>query len=98
MQQQNNTQISGKLIKLYPTQYTISRIAVHSFILDHNSEQIQITNKYNVKFKIYCMIFNQEQQFMTGLLAQHILATGFLTFDSKSQIILHVQNLQLIND
>ncbi len=96
MHQQNDIQIGGQVSKLYPIKYTINNIAINSFILNHSSQQIQLNNNYNIKCKIYCIMFDQTNEFMLSLLDQYILVTGFLAFDNKTQIILHVKDLQLI--
>ncbi len=93
----NELKLSGQIIKVYPLKYTLAQLPVASFILEHKSQQTESGNKYEVKCQIYCMIMNAKKIMELEPLQKFVYVTGFLGQNSKSQIVLHINQIKFLN-
>lgn len=89
----NETKLSGQVIKVYPLRHTPYGLPVLSFVLEHISNQIEAGESRLVKCKMYCIIINSDNNLEDGLIDQFVVVSGFLSHNTKSQVILNVKQI-----
>lgn len=97
MEQSNTTRISGQIIKVYPLRETPAGINVLSFVLEHLSRQVEGGIPRTVKCRLYCIIVNAKIDTANNLEQQFVELTGFLSQNSKAQLVLHVSQLNFLD-
>jgi primosomal replication protein N len=99
MDTSNQVVISGKVVKQYPLKYTLNGIPVVSFVLMHSSYQLEAEESREVKCRLYCIIINKPQTVTSlDLDGQVIRLHGFLSQNAKAQLVLHVTQLELLDE
>ncbi len=93
----NEVNLSGKIIKVYPTKLTLSNVPIFNFVLEHTSKQSEHNIMREVKCKLYCIRVGDLQFKCDELLNQDVLISGFLAQNMKTQLVLHVSNLNILN-
>ena len=89
----NSAKISGKVVKIYQLQQTLSGLPVFSFLLEHVSNQIEAGNSRVAKCQVYCIVVNNKDILAQNLLDCSVVVSGFLSQNSKQQLVLNVQNV-----
>ena len=97
MEQSNTTQISGQIVKVYPLRETPAGVRVFSFVLEHVSRQIEGGVPRAVKCRLFCIIINAKIDIADNLEQQFVELTGFLSQNSKAQLVLHVSQLNFLD-
>lgn len=93
----NETKISGKVAKVYPIKYTIHNVPVVSFVLVHNSRQIEAGVSIEIKCRLYCVMVAANESLNLQLLDNYVSIAGFLSQNSKSQLVLHITKLEFLD-
>ena len=93
----NETKLSGKIAKVYPVKHTLHGVPVISFVLEHLSRQIECGASREVKCRVYCVWLDGKEYLNIELLEQYISVTGFLSQNSKSQLVLHITQLEFLD-
>lgn len=97
MECNNEIKLSGQVVKEYEVKHTIDNLPVVRFVLEHKSLAHENGHKLNINCKIYClMLLNKNQQF-ESLIEQEVYVSGYLNQNSKSQIVLHVKEIKILN-
>lgn len=97
MEFNNEVKLSGQIVKEYETKHTIDNLPVVRFVLEHKSLAHENGHKVNINCKIYClMLLNKNQQFKS-LVDKNVFVSGYLNQNSKSQIVLHVKEIKILN-
>lgn len=86
----NEVTISGQIVKIYPLKYTLNRLPILSFVLEHLSNQVEASVTRVVKCRIYCVMVNSSINLLEG---SYIVLTGFLNQNAKSQLVLNVKQI-----
>ncbi|MCE2706514.1 MAG: primosomal replication protein N [Proteobacteria bacterium] len=93
----NKTSLSGKVVKIYPVKYTLHQVPVVSFVLEHVSRQIECGESREVKCRVYCVILDAKEYLNIELLELHVVVAGFLSQNSRSQLVLHITQLEFLD-
>lgn len=94
----NEIRLSGQIVKIYPTKYTIQNIPVVSFVVEHKSLQIECEQSRNVKCRIYCISLNNSNLVKMSLLDKFVNISGFLSQNAKSQLVLHIKTIEFLDE
>jgi primosomal replication protein N len=92
----NQVEISGEIIKLYPTRYTLQKLPVVSFVLNHESIQLERGSSKMVNCRLFCIYIEDDSLLNLNLINQKVNLTGFLSLNAKSQLVLHVKKLDFL--
>lgn len=95
MQELNQLKLSGTITRIYELITTPAGINVSRFILEHSSRQIEAKNQRLVRCKMYCVQISTHLD--NELLEKRVNVTGFLNMNSKQQLVLHVNNLEILD-
>ncbi len=96
MEHDNTVKISGTVIKVYPLKYTLSGIAVLSYVLEHCSTQVEAGMARHVRCRVYCTMLGADQSLVSSLDRNRVEVVGFLSQNAKSQIVLHVKKISYL--
>jgi primosomal replication protein N len=93
----NEVKLSGQIVKEYEIKHTIDNVPVLRFVLEHTS--VGLTNEFqqNVKCRIYCLMLVPKNTKPESLINNNVTVLGFLNQNSKSQLILHVKQIDILN-
>lgn len=97
MEQSNTTRISGQIVKVYPLRETPAGIKILSFVLEHVSKQIEGGIPRTVKCRLFCIIVDAKTDMASNLEQQLVELIGFLSQNSKAQLVLHVSQLNFLD-
>lgn len=97
MEANNQLNISGQIVKVYPVKYTLNNLAVVSFVLEHLSRQIEALRSKEVKCRIYCIMLDEKSLLTIDLLEKYVSLSGFLGQNAKSQLVLHIQQIKFLD-
>ncbi|MDQ5921270.1 MAG: hypothetical protein QG673_1328 [Pseudomonadota bacterium] len=92
----NVVKLSGRIVKVYPVKHTLHQIPVLSFVLEHLSNQAETNEDRTIKCRVYCIMFNCNNSSSQIVEESYISVTGFLSQNSKSQLVLNVKNVKQI--
>ena len=93
----NHVTLSGQIAKIYPLRYTLSRLPVVSFVLEHNSRQIEAGMPLDTKCRLYCVALDLIDEVGNDLLNSSIEIQGFLACNSRSQLVLHAKQITFLD-
>ncbi len=91
----NKTILSGEVVKLYPLRQTPDGLTIASFVLEHQSMQLEAKVTRVVKCRMFCLIVDVSSTQINQLESGFVNVEGFLSQNSKAQIVLNVT--QIIN-
>jgi len=85
----NKLVVSGRITKTYPLRDTPSGVKIARFVLEHVSTQIEAGLKCEVKCKLFCVWVDPQglEQIENG---NTVHVTGFLSNNSKAELVLHI--------
>jgi len=89
----NKTVLSGNIVKLYPLRQTPEGLQVASFVLEHSSMQNEAKIDRAVRCRMFCLIVGVSSEQLSHLEADFISVEGFLSQNSKAQIVLNVTKI-----
>ena len=89
----NETTISGEVVKTYPIKKTLNGLEIVTFVLEHISNQLEAGLYRTVKCRVFCIIVNVTEFQLKQLDSGFISVTGFLSQNSKAQIVLNVKQI-----
>ena len=89
----NKTIFSGKVIKLYPLRQTPEGLQIASFVLEHSSTQSEAKIDRAVNCRMLCLIVGVSETQLADLAAGFVSVEGFLSQNSKQQIVLNVTQI-----
>ena len=92
----NETRLAGQVAKIYPIKYTLHKLPIVSFVLVHISRQIECGHSREVKCRVYCIMLDAKKYPDVSLLDKYIAVTGFLSQNAKSQLVLHITQLEFL--
>jgi len=92
----NQVEISGEIIKLYPIRYTLQKVPVVSFVLKHESVQLERGQNKTVNCRLFCIYIEDDSLLGMELINQKVNLSGFLSLNAKSQLVLHVKRLNFL--
>ena len=93
----NSVEIGGQIVKVYPVRYTLQKIPVISFVIQHKSLQIECERSRDVKCRIFCITLEHEDLSKVELLDKFVEVTGFLSQNAKSQLVLHIKTIKILD-
>lgn len=94
----NSLKLSGKIVKVYPVKITPSNVQIQSFTLEHLSTQLEAGENRIVKCKVYCLYVGTNNYSTEDLHQKTVILDGFLSCNSKSQLVVHVQKLKVLSE
>ncbi len=89
----NQVTISGKIVKIYPVRETPSGTSVVTFVIQHNSRQIEAEVSREVKCRLFCILVGNIEFKISNTQDNLVQVTGFLSQNAKSEIVLHVKEI-----
>ena len=89
----NKTLLSGNIVKVYPLRKTPEGLQVASFVLEHSSVQNEAKIDRTVKCRMFCLIVGISREQIAQLESDFISVEGFLSQNSKAQIVLNVTKI-----
>jgi len=92
---QNQLVITGKIVKIYPDTKTINNLVIKRFVVEHISKQTEAEFRYEVKCRIYCLMVNNQIELT---LTDIVKLNGFLNQNAKSQLVLHIRQLDFLEE
>lgn len=92
----NQVTLGGTITKVYPIRYTPMRVAVSSFVVEHQSRQVEAASACAVKCRVYCVMLGMNEDEVSQLVNKLVTVSGFLSQNVKQQLVLHVVNLSII--
>ena len=93
----NILEISGKIVKVYPVRYTVTQIPITSFVVEHKSQQIEHNNTSEIYCRVFCVSIELDSTISNNLLHKNVTVFGFLNYNSKSQLVLHVKKIDFLD-
>jgi primosomal replication protein N len=93
----NNVILIGRVAKVYPLKHTLSGLPVVSFVVEHESRQLEAGMPLNVRCRVYCIALDQDYLIGDFLLNTTVEVQGFLSYNSRSQLILHVRQTKFLD-
>lgn len=93
----NQVIISGEIVKVYPLKKTLSNIPVMSFVLEHRSRQVEAGFSREVKCRLYCIMIDPKKYLDISLANRLVEVKGFLSQNSKTQLVLHINHLEFLD-
>ena len=97
MQNLNHIILSGKVLSISPNSYTPSGVLIQRFFLEHDSQQFDSGVKRKVNCKLLCLLLNTKLSDKNIVIGSHVTIEGFISMNSKEQIVLNIQNLNVIS-
>ncbi|HMT03365.1 MAG TPA: hypothetical protein PKD00_08690 [Burkholderiales bacterium] len=94
METKNTLELSGQIVKVYPTKKTPFGLLVMSFILEHNSIIEEAGQSRQVKCRIYCIMVDSNFK-EAELNNKNVVVHGFLSQNAKMQLVLHINKLNI---
>lgn len=98
MKNLNQIVLNGVISTTYSLRYTPSGISIQSFLLNHLSNQIDGGVERIVKCRILCILLNLKLFDNNFLLNKNVIVKGFISINSKEQIVLNVQDINFITN
>lgn len=89
----NKTVLSGNIVKLYPLKQTPEGLQVASFVLEHSSMQKEAKIDRTVKCRMFCLIVGVSSEQISQLEYDSISVEGFLSQNSRAQVVLNVTKI-----
>lgn len=93
----NNCEISGQITKIYPIRYTLQNIPIVSFVLSHESIQLERKHSRNVKCRMFCVYIEDDSLLNINLINKYVKVVGFISLNGKSQLVLHVKKIDFLD-
>ncbi len=93
----NELKLSGQIVKIYQIRKTINGLNVLTFVLEHQSIQCEVGQNRNVKCRIYCILLDAENSLAAKLDSSFVTLQGFLSQNSKLQIVFHVTQIKFLD-
>ena len=89
----NKLVISGEVVKIYPIKQTPDGLKIASFVIEHKSMQLEAKIERAVKCRVFCLIVGVSDEQLSQLQMGFINIEGFLSQNSKAQIVLNVTKI-----
>lgn len=93
----NEAKLSGQIVRVYPIKYTLQKLPVVSFVLEHKSLQLECGQSREVKCRVYCIALGIQSLIGFELLNRGVLVNGFLSHNAKSQLVLHISKIDFLD-
>lgn len=97
MEFSNEVKLSGQVIKEYELKYTANNLPVVRFVLEHHSLQTESALSKNTKCKMFCLMLLDKNAKIDSLIDKNVTILGFLNQNAKSQIVLHVKEIEFLD-
>lgn len=97
MEYSNEVKLSGQIIKEYEVKHTASDLSVVRFVLEHNSLQAENGLLKKTKCKMFCLMLLSKNAETYSLMNKNVTIFGFLNQNAKSQIVLHVKEIEFLD-
>lgn len=89
----NEIKLSGQIVKIYPIRHTPNKTPILTFVLEHLSSQVEAGVARTVKCRVFCIIVNWQNNLEGELIDRSVVVHGFLSQNSKTQIVLNVKQI-----
>lgn len=94
MQAVNLLHITAQVIKVYPLRHTINGLPIVSFVVEHNSEQIEVDVPRKVECRLYCIAIGDNATWRQLVVPGSLLElSGFLSQNVKLQLVLNIKQI-----
>ena len=97
MELNNEVKLSGQIVTEYPHRRTPDGLLVITFLLEHQSTQIEAGKRCEVRCRVFCVMLGAKENLVATLEKKFVTIFGFLSQNSKLQLVLHVNQINFLD-
>ncbi|MFN8771276.1 MAG: hypothetical protein ACK5Z5_03860 [Neisseriaceae bacterium] len=93
----NEIRLVGQIVKVYPVKYTLQKIPVISFVIEHKSLQMECEQNFEAKCRMFCISLDNQALLNQDIADQLVSVNGFLSQNARSQLVLHIKKIEFLD-